>query len=412
MVPSEIKKISMYIRPSDYRELFKVSGPLFAFIIPWVCVLLGQYLELCEIIIPVYSSFYLIVLGNMGSLCLIAFFFQTFFPQPLGFSYKDGEKIDLSAHFQRIVKGLLILYFVIQAFQVVYFQGVPLIWLFWDIPKTYFDFGIQSLNGLLNAIYLLATTGYFLIYLKDKGKKRLVFLFFLLSVPLFLVSRQLLISVFLQIACCALIYRPRLIRTFFKAGLGILFLFVYIGNLRTGLETIVTILGPKDFVPPIFYPFLWIYAYIVTPFNNINAVMDSITPLYAPYYEIRSLLPSLFRNNLGLEGGETGFSLVHENMTVSTFYLEPLLDFGPVWAFVFMALFQCWLFRSYRKAVKSRLNADIMEYAVLYMITILSIFSNLLLFLPVITQLVILNLAKIKWFRKRGDVWMSIGAKI
>lgn len=402
----------LYIRPSDYKELFKITGPLFAFIVPWACVLLGQLLQLCTIIIPVYSSFYLIILGNMITLFLIAFLIQIVFPQPLAFQRKTFWETDLSVRFQWIIKRLLAIYFMIQVFQVIYFQGVPLIWLFLGIPKTYFDFGIQSLNGLLNAIYLLASTGYFLMYLKNRTKRKLLFLILLLFVPVLLVSRQLLISLFLQIMCCALIFYPQWIRYFIRMGLLILCVFIYIGNLRTGLQTIVAILGPKEFIPEFFYPFLWVYAYIVTPFNNINAAMDVITPLNEPYYELRSLLPSLFRDTLGLEGGQTGFSLVHDNMTVSTFYLEPLLDFGGGWAFVFMALFQCWLMYAYRKAVRSQLPAHIIEYAVLYMITILSVFSNLLLFLPVIAQLVILNLAKIKLFRKKGALFISLGAKV
>ncbi len=404
--------MTTYIRISDYRALFKPTGPLFAFIVPWTLVIIGQLLQLCDIIVPVYSSFYLIVIGNMLTLCGIAFTYQTFMPLSLSLNRQTFENIVFSRRFKLIISLLLGFYLSLQVLQVILCQGFPLLWIFQRSAKTYMDYGIQSLNGLLNAIYLVGTTGFFLIYLKQKGKMRFVFLMFLMAIPIFLVTRQLMISLFLQISCCALIYNPRLIRTFLKIACVILILFMVVGNLRTGLDTLISILGPKDYIPTLFYPFLWIYAYIVTPFNNVNASIDTITPLGSLYHELMPLLPSFFRQSASLEGGYTGFELVHKNMTVSTFYIEPLLDFGRVWAFVFMAVFQFFLVRSYRKALYSRLPLHIMEYSVYYMITCLSIFSNLLLFLPVVAQLLVLNVIKIQLRKKKGHLFIAAGPNI
>jgi oligosaccharide repeat unit polymerase len=404
--------MSLYIRPSDYRELCKPQGPFFAFLIPWTAVLLGQMAALCNIIVPIYSPFYLIVLGNMVSLIMIAFFAQTFFPQKLSVDTKTIKAIYIGARFKKLVFFSIGIYFFMQLFQVVYFRGFPLLWIVMKSSKTYADYGIGSLNGLLNALFLLSSTSLFIIFLKEKKKWQGVLLATLLMVPVLLVTRQLLMSLFLQIASVGLIYSKKAFRWMVAAGIALLAIFVIVGNLRTGLNTIVKILGPEDFIPEFLYPLLWIYAYIVTPFNNINAAFDSITPLGNAYHEISTIVPSIFRQSIGLEGGYTGFTLVHKNMTVSTFYIEPLLDFGPLWAFFFMALFQVLWIRSFRKASQTKLPLHILEYSVYYMIGILSIFSNLFLYLPVIAQLLLINVAKFGFFRRGKNLFIAVREKI
>ncbi len=397
------------IKLSDYRKMLGPSGPLFAFIAPWIIVLICQTLALCKIIVPVYSSFYLIVVGNIFSILFLAFALQTFRPIDLS---NTNEAFNITPRFKKLIYFFISFYLLCQIFQVIFFKGFPLLWLILKNYKTYFDYGIHSLNGFLNAIYLFSTTSLFLIYLKEKEKLKLSLLFFLLTIPILLVSRQLLVSVFLQIACCAIFYKPNIFKTILKYGFILIFTFIVIGNMRTGLQELTEILRPKEFVPTLFYPFLWIYAYIVTPFNNINVYIDYIRPVDAPVFELNALIPSVFRGYLGFENYQTGFSLVHENMTVSTFYLEPLQDFGRCYAFAFMALFQLFFLLAYRRAIKSKSPVHVIEYSIFYMIIILSIFSNLLLFLPVIAQLAIINLAKLKIFQKSHHWVFSIGKNI
>jgi oligosaccharide repeat unit polymerase len=384
------------------------ASPLFAFFFPWTLVLIGQQLALCGIIKTNISIFYWIIFANMATSFLIAFTVQTLSPQKIAFDSQALSETTLSKRFKKIAYGMLSIYFLLQILQVYYFKGFPLFWLATGDARGYFDFGMQSLNGLLNATYLLAATFFFIIYLKEKGFKKLCFLFFLLTVPILLVSRQLLISVFLQRACCTLVYHPKKIKHFCLFAVGILLVFITVGNYRTGLETLTKILRPESFVPPSLYSLLWIYAYIVTPFNNINAAIEDIHPVDAPEFELASLLPSVLRSS-EIDYSKTGFSLVHENMNVSTFYFQPLLDFGPFYAFSFMALFQFILFLSFRRAVRTKAPVHIVEYSILYMIMFLSIFSNLFLFLPVLTQLIIIGLANLHIIQKTGIMILKMG---
>jgi oligosaccharide repeat unit polymerase len=397
--------MSKGLRLTDFYQLIRPTGPVFAFVVPWTIVLCGQMMALCRIIIPSYSSFYLIIIGNILTSLIGAFCLQTLIGYSGSFNRQEGETFQLSNHFKKVTYFFLCFILVMQLFQFVYFKGFPLLWLAMADGKNYMEYGISSLNGLLNAIYLLSTTAFYLIYLNEKSWKKFFILLLLFTYPVLVVSRQLFISLFLQIACCSLIFNPKRIKTFAFIAFCVLVLFVLLGNFRTGLSQLVQILEPEPFIPTWMYSLLWIYAYIVTPFNNINASIDHIQPIGMPHYELRSLLPSMFRSQLNFDTADSGFSLVHENMTVSSFYLSPLLDFGRVYAFIFMFIFQILLFLAFRKAIRTKAPIPIIEYAVLYMIMVLSIFDNLFLFLPVVAQLVLINLAKLRFVQQSG-LWV------
>lgn len=395
-----------YIRGSDWRQLIKPTSPLVAFIFPWLFVLIGQQMALCGIIEEKFSTFYLIIIGNMFTMFLIAFFTQSYFPQRLSFAHDMTERVAITQRFKNTTFLAIMIYLASQAIQILYFKGFPLLWLVVGSDKTYADYGFSSVNGFINGLYLLATTALYLIYLKEGKKTQLLMILTLLFFPIMFVSRQTLISVFLQLACCGLIYRPQAIRKFAIGAFLILLAFVVVGNMRTGLNQLVEILKPAEFVPPYLYSLLWIYAYIVTPFNNLNAAMDVIRPLGEPYYELTALLPTILRPTEIIDIEATGYSHVHANMNVATFYFLPILDMGGLYAFAFMVAFQVMLFLAYRRAVTATSPVAIIEYAVLYMIMVLSIFSNLFLFLPVIIQLVMIHIAK--WRIKRSAGMLAI----
>lgn len=389
--------MSLYLRKTDCLQLLKPTGPVFPFVVPWLLVLIGQQLALCKIIISEYSSFYLIVLGNVISSFLIAFGVQILIPKNLADRpCAEVKEIHITNAFKGIVYFLLIFYFTYQFFQVIVFKGSPLIWLMVGDPRTYTDFG--RLNGLFNSLYLFATTAYFLIYLHERRHWQVFVLVCLFLVPVLLVSRQLLVSVFLQTACCMMLYKPHSVKKIAKVGVFILLIFVVLGNFRTGLETLTEILQPESFIPTYLHSLLWIYAYFVTPFNNLNAAIDVVNPIGIPFYEITPMFPSMLQNffELNMDYEHTGFSLVHENMTVSTFYLWPLLDFGRFYAFCFMCAFQLIFCLCYRKAQNSQDPLRLIKYSILYMVMFLSIFENLLLFFPVILQLILTKLCAIR----------------
>jgi oligosaccharide repeat unit polymerase len=395
-----------YIDLSDYPPFFHIYGPLFAFIFPWGVVLIGQLLALCKIIVPVYSSLYLIVLMNIFTLLCFVVFLQTFFPEPIRLKKKN---VKIHNSFKKFTYFLAGIYILSQLFQMAYFKGFPLLFLLKGSREVnYVNFGIHSLQGFANAIYLVAITALFILFLQEK-KKSALFLWIILSIfPILLVTRQLIISGFLQILVVALFMRPKLFLRFIAFFLAVLLLFIVLGNYRTGLKHLTDILEPHASIPKNLYPFLWIYAYVVTPFNNLNAVIDKITPLNSPILELSRLFPSFLRSYLpSIDPKTTGFALVHKNLTVSTFYQYSVIDFGRVWATLLMSFLQLLLVTRFRKAHKTLLAEDVIEYAVFYMMTFLSIFSNLFFFLPVVFQIVLLKLSKITLRRRKAILYLE-----
>ena len=389
---------------SELKIYFKSYSPLFATFLPWTFVLVGSLFPLCKIIQSDISLMHLLVLGNMLSLCFLILFRHVFsrgdkveFKSPI-------ESLCLTSRFKRLIFRMLFFFLLIECFQMVYFGGVPLFWVLTRDSRSYVDYGFQSLNGLLNAVYLLATTGLAFSVFVEYKKRYLFFLILLILFPILLVSRQVLMCLFLQISCCYMFVYPDKKWKVLKYFIAVLAVFVLIGNIRTGLSSLVSILEPYGYVPQMLYPLLWIYAYVLTPFNNISASIDVITPVGAPYLELSSLVPSTLKSWFSVSVANTGFKLVHKNMTVSTFYYQPLLDFGPVYAFGFMMFFQVLFLKSFWRLMKAPSAVYLIEYSVYYMIMILSIFSNLFLFLPVIFQLIMIQVLKFQFVRKADQV--------
>ena len=220
-----------YIRLDDYKQLLKPTGPLFAFIVPWLVVIIFQLIALCDIIVPSYSSFYIIVIGNIISICLFAFLLQTYLPVKLSSKSFSLETLSLSLRFKRLTYIMTIFVFMFELLQSIVFKGFPLLWLITGNKKNYFDFGFSSLNGLVNAVFLLTITSFFLLFLKERKKYQLLILLFLFLLPVLLMCRQLLMCAFLEIACCSLIYKPKL----FKKYLSSFYFIFYFINSRSNI---------------------------------------------------------------------------------------------------------------------------------------------------------------------------------
>lgn len=372
----------------------KPANPVIAFVLPWAFVLLGQQLALCNIIYPKFSTMYYIIAGNILSSFLLFFFTNLTIRE-------ERKEIIITKNFEKLT--LYTIYFVltVQFFQFLYFKGCPLIWLLINDGRTYIDYGIKSLNGLINALFLLSTTSLFIISLCSP-KKRWKLFALLCALPIVLISRQLIISLFIQISCCLLLLRPKTIKYVIIIFTLVVSLFLILGNYRTGLTQLTRILQPEPYVPEFMYSFLWIYAYLVTPFNNINASIEYIQPIWFPSNELKMVVPSFLHSLFHLEGNSAGFELVHENMNVSTFYLPLVQDFGQFYAFAFMVVVQLALCLAYRKAQNRGHLIDLIHYSVLFMIVFLSFFSNLLLYLPVIFQLIFITIIQFSLRRKRG----------
>ncbi len=386
-------------------SLFRPGGPLFVLIVPWSVVLGLSSLSLCRIYTPHFSLFHMLVLANIATALLFAIVIHFLFPMRPQKQKNSRADIQISKKMALTFYSLILFFFLGQILQALINQGFPLLTLLTKGELDYKTFGISSLNGLLYSCYLLGASGIYLLHLKQKSVASLLMLTLLFSAPILLLSRYLLITLFLQITSTHLFYEPNSIYKFIRRTLLFFAAFIILGNLRTGLNILIQILGPTREVPELFYPLLWIYAYLVSAFYNIQESIDFIRPTGTPICEVIHLVPSFLRNLFFSEDDLlmiANFQLVHENLTACTFYFEPLVDFGPLYAFFFMAFFQVYILFAYRKANKTGATVDVLCYSILYMIAALAIFSNTLLSLPTLGELILLQCARLSYDKNRG----------
>lgn len=270
--------------------------------------------------------------------------------------------------------------------------GIPMVWLFTGSSKTYFDYGIPSIHGLVNSLLLALAAASFALYLYT-GKRRHIALPVLAVVwMLLLVTRGTIL--FLLVECVFIFLRLRTVKTGSVVRLavfGVVFLlgFGFFGDLRSGAEAFRSLAQPTanfpDWAPS---GLLWAYIYITTPINNLLYTMHNIQPLYNPLLPntAATLFPSVLRTVLyGHDAANQAVSgeLVVQALNVSTAYMGPFQDMGRagIVGFSILSSAFCEVFWH-----KNGLR-NILYFSVFAQTLVLSLFYNLLFSLPILGQL-------------------------
>lgn len=284
--------------------------------------------------------------------------------------------------------------------------GLPLVWLFTNPSKTYFDYGLPSLHGLINSLLLALTLCRFALYLLTGNKRHLGIPLFSLVWWIVLISRGTLLFTLVEWAILLLRIRDVQAKTLIKIASGmvvVILLFGWVGDLRSGADRFRQLAQPVDSYPQ-WLPsgVLWVYIYATTPLNNLYYSMLSRSPernILLPH-TLSLLLPTVVRNvvygDASAAADALSGDLIEANFNVSTAYLGPAQDFGlpAVFLFSITTAFACQWFW-YKPDMRSQLC-----FAVLALCLVFSVFYDLFLSLPVVTQLF--------WFyillRKQGMV--------
>jgi len=361
----------------------KIENPLIVFIIIWFFVITCFYFPLIGIVLKGYNNFHILILFT-----LYVSVFLLLIPYALGNKLQQSIfSLEISKLEASRINFLFFVYLLIQSFQFVVFNGFPLLWILTGVPKTYADFGIPGLNGLNNSIFMVIITSYFFLYLESKSKKYLLRVIFLSLFPVLVLSRQLMMSSFLQIFAVMLLTNKIERKHIFRFTIFILLLFILLGNLRTGLDQLVYLLDPIPSYPKSLYFLLWIYAYFITPANNIVYNFDKIYPSNNFYHELVNLLPFGINNT---DPSPYNFDLVVKNLNVSTGYRVLLLDFGQIYTSIWMTIVLIVSFVFYRKAFTGKYK-DIIRYSIIYHLLVLFVFENLFVILAFIFQFIIIK---------------------
>jgi oligosaccharide repeat unit polymerase len=216
--------------------------------------------------------------------------------------------------------------------------NIPLLSLFGiGKPVLYTEFGISGIHGLFNALYLVVCNIIFLRHILCPNKKRIIILLILFCWPILAVTRQLFISLALELFFTyALIFRETLLGYFkswklWLAMFGLLYAFEYVSNLRSAREHIIFLSSPV-FEYPDYLPStpIWFYMYVTSPLNNLINNLSTISPNYLPVETISGLIPSFLREIFYTVIGYTPptWTLVDRAFNVSSMHQKFLSDFG------------------------------------------------------------------------------------
>lgn len=381
-----------------------LTNPVFLFSFIWIITLLLYSSQLSYILTPLKSETLLLIWTIVFSFILPYLFYLFTFKRPVFSLNIKLQDVALDRKVARRVKVLAYVWGGASFFEFLVVGNFPLLSLFGiGRPVNYVDFGIGGLHGLLNACFLFFGGYAFLKYKKTGSKKYLYILFLIMLWPTLLVSRQLLLSLLIQLVFLYLITTRMQFSQYLKlfiTMLLIIFIFGFIGDIRSDREHLLKLAQPvyeyPDFLPS---GFVWVYIYITSPLNNINFNILGYSPSFLPVNTFSTLLPSFLRDVYYSMFSNTGgvTYLYNEAFNVSSF-LEPLLkDFGNIgiiFPIILISTFSIFVFHKAKKNIVYVLMLSV----VLHSIT-LSVFINFFTHIVFCFQMLLIFLVfKVKRF--------------
>jgi oligosaccharide repeat unit polymerase len=368
--------------------------PLFIFLSTWLLTVVLYELHLSLLLIYPSNLVIHVVVWIVVPYTLTVLLYLGFRswerPSPLSFRLDSRLQTDKLTRWLRIA---FIVWAILTVIEVVASGGVPLLWLIQGSSKTYFDFGIASVHGLLNSLILAIGLAEFAIFAITGKRKHLWMPAFVLVWSLIAVTRNMLTVILIECAIAWAMTRGLNWKTLAKASLSFLALilvFGYIGDFRTGGETFRQLAEPSPNYPE-WLPsgVLWVYIYVGTPINNLVNTVQSTAPLNSPLFPNATslLFPSVIRDviyNPATISDALSGDLVSDAFNVSTAYVGAFQDFGMAGVAGFSIVLG-WLSAHFWR---DRSLRGSLIYAVMGQCLIVSIFFNHLFYLPVITQVI------------------------
>jgi oligosaccharide repeat unit polymerase len=301
-----------------------------------------------------------------------------------------ANEVDDLAVLKRRLKKWLFVWLILSAVEIPLSGGIPLVWLFTGNPKTYADFGISTLHGLLNSMILAIGLCYTAIFARFGGRRYLLCSIGIVCWAVLIVTRAMIIVDILQTGMAIVLYRgisAKLAVRLVALALIIVIGFGALGDLRTGAANFLAVAQPTEAYPQ-WLPsgVLWFYIYLTTPLNNLAYTIASVRPSNNFLFPntVAPLFPTVVRNVIYGSSLETALSgeLVDETFNVSTAYIGPVQDYGALGMMCF-SLFISILAAFYWWRANFR---DELIYIVIAQCLLISVFYDYFFSLPIITQ--------------------------
>ena len=365
----------------DYVRNRNVLSPGFAFNIVWLVTLILYQFKLSYIQHDLSMDTIFIF-----SLCASCYNISVVLTRLL-FNNKTKDKTIVKHKITtdnklKIASAITIIIFIIET---VYSKGTPLIWKIFYINKTYFDFGIPSLNGFLYC--LLMVLGAYAIFKKSKT----AIIYFLLG--LLALSRQVILSMIIEAFICFWLTRPKKVN-YFKVAIAILGLIVgfsVIGNFRSGSNTMNYVFKAKKKYEKMPTIIKWTYSYMTFSLSNFNNLVSK-TDGFENYgvSSIKEFMPTVILNKFKIKENVYYDYLISPNYTVSTYLPSVYLDFGMLGVAIFNIFLGVLGGILYRRMKDNKNDRNLLLYSVFIHNILFLFFSNMFLNISVSFQFILI----------------------
>jgi oligosaccharide repeat unit polymerase len=305
------------------QKTIKTVNPAYLYTILWLGILYLFSLRLSYSLIDLNEKFLVyIVLSSL------------LFSLPAVVSSFNRHKVYQIIHILELknVKPLFCFWFLCVFIEIGFWGIFPFFGLLGLNARRYTDWGFSGFHGLLNAILMAYGIINWGNYLISKDKKCLHISLLCYFWPLFLFTRQMFMSLFIQYFFVYYYLSKFKIKSFLKIlsiFFLVVFLFGYFGDMRSPLFRDNA--RPTEKYPE-FLPsgFLWVYMYVTTPMNNIIYNIDKYPLLNFSFFDaFQGLLPSNIRRLLK-SSQDLDFELVSKTFNVSSAHWNFLAGFGVI----------------------------------------------------------------------------------
>ncbi|MEZ1315607.1 O-antigen polymerase [Pseudomonas fluorescens] len=364
-------------------------NPVLIYVGTWLFVLLLYLLGLTSNLVPVpVIGMFVIVLNLLGIGLIYMLLTGGRALRPV--VCRDELYI---AIVRRFLKFCIFMWAIGTAVEIYVGRGFPLYWRYTGDVRLYTDFGIPSFHGVMNALYLQSLSMAAYLLLKLKQKRWLLLALILLSWPVAMLGRGILLSGLLQMTCVWLLLTRVTLRKFgmiIAGALAVVVVFGLIGDMRQTENPFAYIVNEnaKEIFSTLPSGFLWFYVYLTAGLSNFFYNIDSVIPTWNFTYSMSNMLPSVVRSYLDLDPRNDMFEFVDANLNTSTIYAGSVSDFGPLGGFLTVSLVQFVCCYIYIIAKQGR-PWGLFAYTVAFQILIFSVFYDMFFLLPTLFQFAI-----------------------
>jgi len=305
--------------------------PLVAFLFAWLFTL-----SLCELS---YIDSFTSELANVESLIpvvVIPFALGAFLVALLtSFARRPTYAPNTTYIKVRHLKLIFLIWSAITVFEICWTHGLPIYWLIVGNGKTEDEFGIHTLHGFANTLWLYLATGAFIANMAGPVKPPRWLMFLLYSWPILTLSRALA-TIFLLMA--AMIYigwrspsARRLLLSAFVATVLFILVFGFAGDVRNTDFSVHRAIS-SDKLQDWNSGVVWVYVYLVSPISNLalNIEHGNAEFNWVPLRFLTPMVPSVILNQMGIDTSFRGSlgELVNPAFNVGTAFLGIYFDWG------------------------------------------------------------------------------------